>query len=71
MSVVQSTVVPDPIFREFVPLVRPVLPSFDDLAPEIRDILESSWLTKGERLSEYKRTITKHHKKNNTIKKKK
>jgi dTDP-4-amino-4,6-dideoxygalactose transaminase len=60
VSVVQSTVVPDPIFREFVPLVRPVLPSFDDLAPEIRDILESNWLTKGERLRAFERAIAEH-----------
>ena len=44
--------------REFIPLVKPVLPTVtDELLGQIKDLLESGMLTKGRYLTEFEATI--------------
>lgn len=50
----------EPVFSEWLPIVRPTLPDYEIIAPQIREILQTGILTKGkyvrqfeERLAEY------------------
>lgn len=41
----------EPLFAEWTPMVRPWLPSFSELAPEIEGVISSGMLTKGKHLA--------------------
>lgn len=49
-----------PLFEQRVPIVRPVLPEFSDLAEGIRQILESRVVTKGRFLAEFESAVANH-----------
>lgn len=49
-----------PLFAEFVPIVRPALPSFAELGPELEAMLESRILTRGKYLRAFEEAIAKH-----------
>jgi dTDP-4-amino-4,6-dideoxygalactose transaminase len=49
-----------PIFQDTVQIVRPLLPPFDELSPQLRQILESGWVTKGRYLAEFEQIIARH-----------
>ena len=49
-----------PLFGKLVPLVRPVLPAFDDLAGEVRGILDSGMVTKGLHLRAFEESTAAH-----------
>ena len=46
-----------PIFPEFLPIIRPTLPSYDNIAPQVIDILETGMLTKGKYLREFEERL--------------
>ncbi len=46
--------------RERIAMVRPVLPSFDELEPGVRSILSSGMVTKGTYLAEFERAVAEH-----------
>ncbi len=46
--------------RERIPMVRPVLPSFEELEPGVRSILSSGMVTKGTYLEEFERAVAEH-----------
>lgn len=46
--------------RERIPMVRPTLPSFEELEPGIRSILSSGMVTKGAYLDEFERAVAEH-----------
>jgi dTDP-4-amino-4,6-dideoxygalactose transaminase len=49
-----------PIFESIVPLVRPVLPGFADMAEGVRGILESGMVTKGQYVSAFEEANAAH-----------
>ncbi len=49
-----------PIFERLVPIVRPVLPSYDDLSEGLRNILDSRMVTRGRYLAEFEQAVAKH-----------
>jgi dTDP-4-amino-4,6-dideoxygalactose transaminase len=50
-----------------VPLVRPVLPSFADMAPEVEEILRSGMVTKGQHLRQFEQAVADHLRVNHAI----
>ncbi|MDQ3820133.1 MAG: DegT/DnrJ/EryC1/StrS family aminotransferase [Acidobacteriota bacterium] len=49
-----------PIFHHKVNIARPVLPSLEEISEELRGILESGVLTKGERLRVFEEMVAEH-----------
>ena len=50
-----------PVFGQFVPLVRPTLPPYDDdFARDVAGLFESGMLTKGEHLREFEERMAAH-----------
>jgi dTDP-4-amino-4,6-dideoxygalactose transaminase len=49
-----------PLFANRLPIVRPVLPGFADLAPGIQGILESRMVTKGKTLEAFETAVAEH-----------
>jgi dTDP-4-amino-4,6-dideoxygalactose transaminase len=49
-----------PAFEPFVPIVRPVLPSFDDLSEGLQNILDSRMVTRGRYLKEFEAALADH-----------
>jgi dTDP-4-amino-4,6-dideoxygalactose transaminase len=49
-----------PAFRELVPMVRPVLPTFSELADGIESILTTGMVTKGRFMREFEQAISEH-----------
>jgi dTDP-4-amino-4,6-dideoxygalactose transaminase len=49
-----------PLFSDFVPIVRPWLPEYADLAAEVEQMLASGSLTKGRHLEAFERASAKH-----------
>ena len=49
-----------PIFDKRIPIVRPVLPAFGELAPDIQRILESRMVTKGQYLEAFEAAVAEH-----------
>lgn len=49
-----------PTFKSKVPMVRPVLPRFEELAAGAEDILGTGMVTKGRRLNEFEEAIAEH-----------
>lgn len=49
-----------PAFEQFVPIVRPVLPSFDDLSDGLHNILDSRMVTRGRYLKEFESALADH-----------
>lgn len=50
----------DPIFEQRIPITRPALPRFADLAGEYEQILESGILSKGHHRSDFESMIAEH-----------
>ncbi|MEK6299765.1 MAG: DegT/DnrJ/EryC1/StrS family aminotransferase [Acidobacteriota bacterium] len=50
----------DPIFKTKVPIVRPVLPSFADLAEDAEELLSTGMVTKGRHLLDFEEAVAKH-----------
>ena len=50
----------EPTFREQVPMVRPVLPSFSEMANGIEAILNTGMVTKGSYLREFEQALAEH-----------
>ncbi len=50
----------EPSFPEKIPMVRPVLPPFEEMAEGIRGILESGMVTKGPILRRFEQAIAEH-----------
>ncbi len=48
------------IFEQRIPIVRPVLPKFSDLAGGIQDILNSRMVTKGRNLELFEKAVCEH-----------
>lgn len=49
-----------PAFEQFVPIVRPVLPKFDDLSEGLQNILDSRMVTRGRYLKEFEAALCEH-----------
>ncbi|MFL6332969.1 MAG: DegT/DnrJ/EryC1/StrS family aminotransferase [Pyrinomonadaceae bacterium] len=49
-----------PIFESLVRVARPVLPDFEALAPELRDVLASGFLSKGRHLQAFEEALAEH-----------
>ncbi|MFO0900317.1 MAG: DegT/DnrJ/EryC1/StrS family aminotransferase [Pirellulales bacterium] len=49
-----------PRFERPIPFVRPTLPSFDQVADELRSIISSGLLTKGSRLRQFEEAVAAH-----------
>src|SRR4051812_5839869 len=49
-----------PLFDRKIDLVRPALPGFDDLAEDVRGILGSGMVTKGQHLRAFEAAIAEH-----------
>lgn len=49
-----------PIFTTKVPIVRPVLPSFADLASDAEELLSTGMVTKGRHLLEFEQAVAAH-----------
>lgn len=49
-----------PIFEDLVRVARPTLPDFGALAPEMRDVLASGWLSKGRHLRAFEEALAAH-----------
>jgi dTDP-4-amino-4,6-dideoxygalactose transaminase len=49
-----------PIFETKVNIVRPVLPAFDDLEDDIREIFQNGMVTKGRHLTAFEQAIAAH-----------
>ena len=49
-----------PIFKDVVRVARPALPDFDELAPEMRDVLASGLLSKGRYLRAFEEALAGH-----------
>jgi len=49
-----------PLFPELVPIVRPALPSFEELAPDFQDMFESRILTRGKYLRAFEQAVAEH-----------
>jgi dTDP-4-amino-4,6-dideoxygalactose transaminase len=49
-----------PLFDEFVPIVRPWLPEFDELSTDVARMLESGSLTKGRHLEAFENAAVEH-----------
>jgi dTDP-4-amino-4,6-dideoxygalactose transaminase len=50
----------DPVFQSRIPIVRPVLPPYSDLAEGIERILESRMVTKGRYLEAFESAVCEH-----------
>lgn len=49
-----------PIFEDMVRVARPALPDFDELAPDMRDVLASGLLSKGRHLRAFEEALAEH-----------
>lgn len=49
-----------PVFQEKVPMVRPTLPTFEEMAPELKGILSSGMVTKGAHLRRFEEAVADH-----------
>ncbi|MDZ4779532.1 MAG: DegT/DnrJ/EryC1/StrS family aminotransferase [Planctomycetia bacterium] len=49
-----------PLFPELVPIVRPALPSFAELAPDFEDMFQTRMLTRGKYLRAFEEAVAKH-----------
>src|SRR5262245_1947085 len=49
-----------PRFERPIPVVRPTLPGFDQVADELRSIISSGMLTKGSRLRQFEEAVAAH-----------
>jgi len=49
-----------PIFTTKVPIVRPVLPSFADLASDVEELLTTGMVTKGRHLLAFEEAVAAH-----------
>jgi len=50
----------DPIFKTKVPIVRPVLPAFADLATDAEELLSTGMVTKGRHLLDFEEAVAEH-----------
>jgi dTDP-4-amino-4,6-dideoxygalactose transaminase len=50
----------EPIFAAKIPIVRPVLPAFADLAEEAKEMLSSGMVTKGRHLLNFEEAVAEH-----------
>ncbi|MFA5873415.1 MAG: DegT/DnrJ/EryC1/StrS family aminotransferase [Anaerolineales bacterium] len=50
----------EPAFQELVPMVRPVLPSFSEMAGGIESILSTGMVTKGRFMREFEQALSEH-----------
>jgi dTDP-4-amino-4,6-dideoxygalactose transaminase len=50
----------EPAFKEMLPMVRPVLPSFSEMAGGIESILTSGMVTKGRFMREFEQGLSEH-----------
>lgn len=50
----------DPYFPELIPMVRPWLPQFEELADGVREMLHTGMLTKGTRLQTLEKAMAEH-----------
>lgn len=50
----------DPLFSDFLPMVRPLLPRYDDIAEDVREMLSNGMLTKGTHLRELEEVMAEH-----------
>jgi len=50
----------DPAFHELVPMVRPVLPTFSEMAGGIENILSTGMVTKGRFMREFEQSLSEH-----------
>jgi len=46
-----------PIFSKFLPLIRPTLPPYESVAPQVAEIFETGMLTKGKYLREFEERL--------------
>ena len=60
MDVRESRLEGGPVFDARVNLVRPVLPSFAEMASGIEEILRSGMVTKGRHLAEFEEAVARH-----------
>jgi dTDP-4-amino-4,6-dideoxygalactose transaminase len=65
MSTNSSAILPailggEPLFAEKIPMVRPVLPAFEEMSEGIRRILESGMVTKGPLMRQFEQEIAEH-----------
>jgi dTDP-4-amino-4,6-dideoxygalactose transaminase len=49
-----------PIVDSMIPMVRPVLPKYDELSAEVNGILESGMVTKGRYLTDFEEAVAAH-----------
>jgi dTDP-4-amino-4,6-dideoxygalactose transaminase len=49
-----------PTSHEWIPIVRPLLPTFRDLVSEVEELISTGQLTKGKHLAEFERTLSEH-----------
>jgi len=50
----------EPVFQELVPMVRPVLPSFPEMAGGVESILSTGMVTKGRFMREFEQALSEH-----------
>lgn len=50
----------DPVFKQKIHIVRPVLPEFSELEDDLRGILSSRMVTKGKVLAEFEERVSQH-----------
>jgi dTDP-4-amino-4,6-dideoxygalactose transaminase len=50
----------NPIFEERIPIARPMLPGFEELAKEITEILQSGILSKGPHRNDFEEMVAEH-----------
>ena len=50
----------EPIFKSRVQVAKPLLPGFEELEKQVRDILESGILSKGQHLSDFEKAVAEH-----------
>ena len=50
----------EPIFKQKIPIVRPVLPSFADLAEDAEELLTTGMVTKGRHVLRFEEAIAEH-----------
>ncbi|HKR02265.1 MAG TPA: DegT/DnrJ/EryC1/StrS family aminotransferase [Pyrinomonadaceae bacterium] len=60
MKKLQTLAGGSPLFENMVRVARPVLPNYEALAPEVRDILASGFLSKGRHLRAFEEALAEH-----------
>lgn len=49
-----------PVFSEWLPIIRPTLPHYEVIAPQVREILQTGMLTKGKYLRQFEERLAEY-----------